>query len=369
MTRFFIFLATIALSAACSKTASIANDSCPNNPELENFSGRSFKMGFTSWSYGPEMNDVASTYDFIHTNGDIYAEHIDDKIPWQAWMDDTKLPDEFSENIAFKVSKKPTDRDLLLSVSILNTLRTDLQEDFNGNTPAYNRINDRQIENAYVKHLEYLIEQFQPDYLVLGIEVNEIWINSNAKWADFKELMLNVHQRIKLTYPNLKVSQSVTLHNYYDPQVFGAEAYIEEISGFVNQMDFAAISFYPFFKGFHNAEDFQKAFDFLHDQVTKPIAFVETSHIAEDLSVPSLNIFIQGDECEQKAYLETLLLNARAQNYEFIIWWAHRDFDALLEIFPEDLQDLGKVWRDTGLLDESGTPRPAFEVWEKVLGL
>lgn len=364
---FWLFVSMLLLG--CSKTEPISQNTCPDNPEIKEITSRNFLMGFTSWSYGPELEDVTSTYDFIQTNGDIYAEHIDDRIPWSAWMNDTKLPEPFTENIAFRLAQKPADQPLLLSVSILNTLRDDLAEDFDGTSPYYSQINDRHIENAYVKHLEYLIEQFQPEYLVLGIEVNEMWINANSKWADFKQLMLNIHSRIKLSYPDLKTSQSVTLHNWYDPGFYGTENYIQEINSFVNEMDFAAISFYPFFKGLHNAADFQKAFDFLHDQVSIPIAFVETSHISVDLSVPALNIYIQGDLCEQKSYLEMLLLNAEQNNYDFIIWWAHRDYDALLETFPPELKDLGKVWRDTGLLEEDGTSKPAFEVWEKVFGI
>jgi len=355
------------LFTGCTKDAPEVPKPCPDNQELINLSSRNFQMGFTSWPYGPELNDVETTYDFIHSHGDIYAEHIDDHIPWSAWMNGTKLPDAFTENIAFRLSKKPANQPLLLSVSILNNSRDDLAEDFNGNTPHYAHINHRDIENAYVKHLEYLVEQFQPDYLVLGIEVNEMWINANPKWPGFKNLMLNIQFRIKQTYPDLMVSQSVTLHNWYEPGFYGAEDYIEEITELVNGFDFAAISFYPFLKGLHHEDEFQRALDFVHNRVHKPIAFVETAHNAADISLPSLNLFIQGSPCEQKAYLEILLLNAHKNQYEFIIWWAHRDFDALLSSFPPELVDLGKIWRDTGLLDENGNARPAFEVWANIM--
>jgi hypothetical protein len=57
----------------------------------------------------------------------------------------------------------------------------------------------------------------------------------------------------------------------------------------------------------------------------------------------------------------------RLKDYEFIIWWAHRDFDALWETFPPELRDLGQLWRDTGLLDESGNERQAFLLWSEQL--
>ena len=58
---------------------------------------------------------------------------------------------------------------------------------------------------------------------------------------------------------------------------------IEEMANYMNHMDFVAISFYTFFKDLHTAVEFQGVFDFLHSRINKPIAFVETSHIAEDL--------------------------------------------------------------------------------------
>jgi len=51
----------------------------------------------------------------------------------------------------------------------------------------------------------------------------------------------------------------------------------------------------------------------------------------------------------------------------FVIWWAHRDYDELWEIFPDEVNDIGKLWLDTGLVDESGQEKLAFETWKRVL--
>jgi hypothetical protein len=129
-------------------------------------------------------------------------------------------------------------------------------------------------------------------------------------------------------------------------------------------MDFAAISFYPFFKNLQTQQEFQEAFDFMHERVNVPISFAETAHIAENLVVLNLNLSIPGSESEQELYLKTLLNNAQTQNYEFIIWWAHRDYDALWETFPPELQDVGQLWRDSGLLDEDGNERVSAQTWK-----
>lgn len=329
-------------------------------PEPES---RSFKMGFTTWPYGPNIEDVNDTYAFLENNGDIYSEHIDNNIPWNALINDLPLPAEFTDGIEYKASNRLPDTELLLSVSLLNLERSDLAEDFDGSTPDYTSMSDDAIEDAYFAYLQYLILQFNPNYLVAGIEVNELYIHSPEKWEGYKDLMQAVILRVRAEYPDLQISESMTLHNLYLPDIDNPDAYLEEMVDYLNAMDFVAISFYPFFKNLHTKADFQGVFDFLHQRVNRPIAFVETCTIAEDLIVPNLNLSISGSEAEQNIYLETLLENAQAQNYKFVIWWAHRDYDALWVTFPSELSDLGRLWRDTGLLDEDGNERMALNSW------
>ena len=359
---------TILFFSGCSeKEETLPVGPCQTENFISEFQNRNFKMGFTSWPYAATEEAVSNTYNFMASNGDIYTEHIDNKIPWNAWINNTSLPNEFTNEMDSKLAHKIPNIQLLLSVSLLNTDRSDLAEDIDGSIPNYSSLSDQHIEDAYVKHIEYLVEAFQPNYLVIALEVNELKINAPQKWEEYKELILAVKTRIKQTYPLLLLSESITLHNYYQPEVANPEQYIEEISEYAKQMDFVAISYYPFFKGQHSRAEFQQAFDFLHSKITNPIAFVETGHLAENLSVESYDLFIESNECEQNAYVETLLLNAQKQNYKFVIWWTHRDFDALWETFPEEVKDLGKLWRDTGLLDENGVERVGYRTWEAVL--
>lgn len=334
-----------------------------DEPNVTPVSSRVFGMGFTSWSYGPTLEDVNNTYSFIADNADIYSEHIDSSIPWSAWMNNESLPAEFTNDIAGKVARKIPGKELLLSVSVLNLDRDDLAFDFDGITPDYTTIDEARIKDAYFKHIEFLVGEFNPDYLVVAMEVNELRMKSPEKWEGYKNMINDVKTRIAQAYPTLKISESVTLHNLYNPDVVNPQLYIDEIMGHVNQNDFVAISFYPFFKNLKSKPEIQAAFNILHTNATKKIAFVETAQLAENLVIDNLNVSIDGNEAQQRDYLETLLENANSQSYEFIIWWAHRDYDALWQTFPDELKDLGQIWRDTGLLDENGTQRPAFSVW------
>lgn len=338
---------------------------CTNESDDTPLEPRSFSMGFTSWSYGPTLEDVNNTYNFLQTHGDIYTEHIDNRIPWNAWINDLPLPAEFTNEIEGKANRR-LNQPLLLSVSLLNLNRDDLAEDLDGSVPSYIALNDPSIENAYFKHVDYLVNQFSPDYLVIAIEVNELRLRSSDQWENYVDLINKVTARIKTLHPLLPISESVSLHNLFDQSIPEAGAYETDIFNHINQLDFIAISYYPFLKNQHSLSEYQNTFDFLHQTASKPIAMVETGQIAEDLVVPGLNISMEGTEIGQNEYLSTLLGAAQDNDYWFVVWWAHRDFDALWETFPAELKDIGQLWRDTGLVDESGRSRPSFDQWMRI---
>ena len=342
-------------------------DTCVNDTFISNFPARNFSMGFTTWPFGPDYADRETTYQFITTNADIYSEQFDNYIPWQQLINNQPLPTDLTNDIISRLSLRPSGHELLLSVSLLNIERDDLLADKDGSVPSYISLNDPVISNAYVKYLKYLIDQFQPDYLVVAMEVNVLKLKKPDKWNEYKALAQSVKTILKNDYPTLRMSESITLHDWFNPNVPDPITFITEIDDYVNQLDFAAVSFYPFLKGQHTKEEFREALDFLHAHTNKTIAFTETGHIAENLSVPGFNLSVNGSPCEQNAYLETLLTSAQQHQYHFIIWWTHRDYDELWKIFPDSTKDIGKLWKDTGLLGETGAERPGFVTWKEIL--
>lgn len=367
MKKNILLITAMILFLGCQKDQENLPEDCINSDFFNDHRSRSFEVGFSTWAYAPTVASVDATYQFISDNADVYSEHIDFKVPWNAWINDLPLPSEFTKEIAARKSRKIENAKLTVSVSLLNNLRNDLAADFDGTVPQYEAINDPEIEEAYFKHLEYITNQLDPDYLILAIEVNELLINAPEKWEAYKLLMTNIRSRIKQQFPSLDLSESITLHNWFKPDVPDPETYMDEIVNYANSLEFITISFYPYFKGLKTKEGFQEAFDFLHEKTSKPIAFAETSHLSEDLEVESIDLFIPGNQCEQNEYLESLLINAQEQDYKYIIWWAHRDYDELWETFPEEVRDLGKLWISTGIINEDGTEKKAYSTWKKIL--
>ena len=358
---FHTFILLLIACTGCKKHTQTTT--CKETGFKNAFTARNFSMGFTTWPFGGDYADREFTYSFIADHADIYSEQFDHFIPWKALINRQPLPATLTNDIASRIALKPAGHQVLLSVSLLNIPRTDLLADEDGFIPAYVSMDDSVIVNAYTTYLAYLLDRFHPGYLVLAMEVNELKIKQANKWTGYVSLIQLVKSRLKANFPAIKMAESVTLHNWYHPVTSNPEEFVADITAYVNQQDFAAISFYPFLKGMHTAGEFQQAFDFLHDHTNKPVAFVETGHLAENLSVPAFQWSVNGDVCEQKAYLETLLVNASTRNYAFVIWWTHRDYDKLWQLFPPETKDIGLLWRDTGLLDENGHQRPAFTSW------
>jgi len=340
---------------------------CSEIVDFENQNSRSFKMGFTSWPYEFSSESSDDTYNFIKSNGDILTEHFDNYIPWKSLLSAGSLPKEFTDEIVYKSNQLEANIDMMLSISFLSGLRDGIAIDEDGDIPDFDNWSDESVYNAYSKHLIYMIEQFKPTHLVFGVEVNELYNKDQNRWQEYTQLANRIRNFLKENYPDILVSESITLHNLIANNL--NEDYISDVITHTQQNDFTSVSFYPFLSGLSSIEEFQSAFDRLHELVNKPIAFVETGHIAEDLVNDFYNLNIASAPCEQRDYLKVLLQNAFVNDYLFVTWYAHRDYDALWEQFPASIKDIGQLWRDTGLLDEAGNKRPSYTLWKQIFNL
>ena len=72
---------------------------------------------------------------------------------------------------------------------------------------------------------------------------------------------------------------------------------------------------------------------------------------------------IDGTPEKQENYLKALLAFAESHRAEFVVWFVHRDYGALWEKIKGTAPEAFSAWRDCGLLDGTGNPRPAYKVW------
>src|SRR5262249_4975588 len=128
--------------------------------------------------------------------------------------------------------------------------------------------------------------------------------------------------------------------------------------------DLVAVSYYPFFVA---EKDRLAALDWMTEQFDsfkKPYAMVETNDAAERLPLPKAKVVIEGTPEKQAAYYRKLLRLAQERDFVFVISFIHQDYEALWEKIKGHSPELFMAWRDCGLLDEKGRPRPAYAVWK-----
>jgi Glycosyl hydrolase family 53 len=347
----------------------------PAGPNLThtqtNAAKRGFLMGFTSWPYAATTEAVRETYAFIGTNADLVVEHMDDGVPWTESLRDAPFSKAFLEKIEGRRKNRPPGMKLLLSLTPLNLGHTSLAECAgNGQRPPLpvelkgKPFDDPQVIRAYVNYCRRMVEFFQPDFLVTGIESNELLNNQPTQWDAYLELGRQVRHELRQRFPRLPLSESITLHKLRDRQNPRLAEYRTKIQAFVQSHDFFAVSFYPFFLGLHSEQEFAEALDDLPTFSGKPIAVAETGHPAESIKIRTWKLDFPSDARQQAAFVQVLLSRAQAHHYLFVTYWTARDFDELWKTFPESVKDLGALWRDTGLIDEAGRPRPAYETWK-----
>jgi hypothetical protein len=97
----------------------------------------------------------------------------------------------------------------------------------------------------------------------------------------------------------------------------------------------------------------------------KPYAVTETGWIAEHLSIPAYSLSVFSNETYQDNYLNKLLNECQNDiNSGAVILFTAYDYDDLwVKTLGSD--DISKIWKDTGLIDESFKQRSALSTWRQ----
>lgn len=332
---------------------------------------RGYSMGFTPFPWDFSVTAIITTNRQITRYGDIVSHHIEQGVPWTEALQEKpfhpKMMGDWEGRKNMAAGKK-----LFLSLTPLNEARNgmDLYRGESDDMPLprefeQKAFNDPIVKQAYLNYCLRAVEHFQPDYLAIGIEINELFHNAPDKWPAFLELYKETYASLKKRYPNLPVFATFSLHNLTNPGWKDREQQEKEIRELLPYVDIAGISYYPFMAG--QSERPLETFDWLRQFTDKPIAITETGFPAEDIQLDTYNLTLSGNPQMQKTYIETLLQRANQDDYLFVIAFLFRDYDALWDKIKDSSPEAFKVWKDCGMLDENGQSRPAFDVWKQYL--
>jgi hypothetical protein len=326
---------------------------------------RTFRMGFTGFVYDITPEAVAASRKFVRENADILAHHIEG-VPWTQALHGQPFPKALIEEWEAKKLATPPKGKIYLAIS---PGRGDLKvADKAGPLPAELKgksYDDPLVMKAYLAYCRRAIEFFEPDYLAIGIEVNEIHNLGPKAWDAYVALHKHVYAALKKDHPDLPIFASWTLHNMFKQR----GQMLEQFKKLMTYNDLVAVSYYPFFVP---DKDRLAALDWMceqFDSFQKPYAIVETNDAAERLPLPQAKVVIEGTPEKQAAYYRRLLALAQRRHFVFVISFIHQDYDALWEKIKAAAPELFMAWRDCGLLDENGKARPARQVWADYFNL
>jgi hypothetical protein len=327
-------------------------------------------MGFTGFPYDFTLEAVADAQLFSRKNADIIAHHIEG-VPWAEALAGKPFSAELVKEWAGKKAATPQGGMVYLAIS---PGRVDLKAAEKGlPLPAELKgksYDDAAVMGAYLAYCRRAIDFFKPDYLAIGIEVNEIFQAGPDKWRGYAVLHKHVYTELKKDHKDLPIFASFTLHGMLNVSGGDRDRMLAAFREIMPANDLVAVSFYPFVRnGTTDIDGYLKWLTDNFDRYDKPYAVVETGEAAGHLELPKSGVVIDGTPQKQEKYVKSLLAFADSHRAVFVIWFLHRDYGALWEKIKGTAPEAFMAWRDCGLLDGNGTPRPAYKIWKQYFEL
>ena len=323
---------------------------------------RCFQMGITGFPHDNTVEAALATQKFAHQYADMICHHIEG-VPWEAMHAGKELPSPFVESMNGKKSMTPPGGKVYLAISPGRGKLKGHEKAPNIPRGLRGRLyNDDLVKEAYLRYCRKMIEFFDPDYLAIGIEVNEMYgVIFKREWRTYLDLHKYVYRELKRDHPDLPIFASLTLHNLYNKQ----GGMVTAMSDLMPYCDMVGVSYYPFF-----VDESKRlvALDWLMKNFRnykKPFAMVETNDAAETTKFDSYTV--KGTEQKQLQYYRRLFQLAEENDFEFVIAFIHRDYDPLWDKIKGSSPELFKAWMNCGFLDEEGNPRPSFQLWKNYL--
>lgn len=333
---------------------------------------RSFALGFTDFPHANSAAAVLAAWSVIGSDADMASVHFDDGVPWPEALSGSPYNANYVVGLNAKAAAIPPGHLTYLSVTPISFPRDSLAA-YRGTTGSMPlpspwdtySFDHPDVIDAYINHCEYLIDTFDPDFMTYTIEANLLADIAPSLWPPFVTLAGNVYPALKKSHPDLPLITTLQADFFHAASSTQA-AYIAQILPYT---DFIAVSTYAFTNGYTPDTLPADWFSALADLAPgKPFAVGETSWPAETLTDP-YPVDIPANEQDQADYVSRLLSDAGDLDAVFVSWFFTRDFDDFWESYfqyqPE--APLVRIWKDTGLYDGQGNPRPSLTVWKKYL--
>ena len=337
---------------------------------------RSFWMGFTPFPHDTTEEALDYTRDRLRLDADLIAHHLDEGVPWVEAREAEPVSGELASEWSYRKALS-ADRTTLVSITPIDISRSRMAPYFSpeGVVPLPEPWSDHAFDHpdvkiAYLNYARNVIEYFEPDYLVIGIEVNGLLKNAPGKWSAYLSLHRYVYTVLKTEFPRLPIMVSVIGIDLLEgASDVDHQAQIQGLDEILLYSDFFALSLYPFISSFVTDTIPDDLFHRLRALSDKPMAVAETGYPAEPFTItfPDGPVTFEGTPAKQDQYMRLLFDSAQSMAFRFVVNFVLRDYDAIWEQLGGD--ETLAIWRDTGIYDEDGVLRPAGQRWMNWLDL
>ena len=340
---------------------------------------RPYYLGFMQWpTVGAFQKQIPVSDELIRDHADLIAFHIDGGVPWLEALDNRLLSSpSLMQAVADGKAKIPAGDKVYVAINPLNGDRNGLAPYWNGTDQspplpqewgAY-PLNHVNVKIAFLNYAKWIIEQFKPDYLVIGVEVNIPMARNYKLWQQYIELHQYVYAALKRAYPQLPIFASFQ----YDliRTTAGKDSLRDwqtaELAKLLPYCDVLGLSAYPFAGVIPGPQPLPDGYFDVALAFGKPIGLTETSYPSHDFTVSGYTLAFSPQD--QQLFLEALLKQAGENNFRFIISNVSQDFDQALLKWPAEVQQFLIWWAYDGLQDSSGQYKPALDFWDAYLKL
>jgi hypothetical protein len=203
------------------------------------------------------------------------------------------------------------------------------------------------VKQIYKTNAVAFVEEYTPEYLGVGIEVNSVYIKSPEDFEEFVPFYNEVYDAVKAVSPKTKVFTVFQLERVKGLPLWEIEeneSHWELIDRF--KTDLVAFTTYPGLYYRHPSDIPEDHYAEIRNYTTKSIAFTEIGwHSAAS------PLGWESSEQEQAEFIQIFFELTQDVDREIVIWSFMYD------------PDIVEPFNSMGLRRSDGTTRPAWAAW------
>lgn len=201
-------------------------------------------------------------------------------------------------------------------------------------------------------------EEYHPDYISLGVESNALFLFEPDSFPLYVDYARQIYDEVKTVSPDTMVMNNFQLDRMRGETALTGqdfEPHWDLIERFAGKLDLVSFTVYPFLN-YETVEDIPAGYlAEIREHTELPVIVTETGWPTEDAANGA-----SGSDELQIAYMKKLVAQANAIGTEAIVW-----------VFPHDapLGIAGGIFDHISLMNNDGSPKPAYEYWKAVNAL